>query len=509
MTGDNLRTRSSALNFATGLLGTALTIGVAFVTTPLLLRWLGTERFGAVRTAADWFGQIAIVELGLAGALAPLLAMAVGRGDEAALRRTMGAGVRAYLRVAVLAAAAGLLVTAVITRLVPVSGTLVPDLRAACLIGVAGLLLYPLAPFRTLADASQRGWLINLASMLQSLTTTGAAVLLAWRGVGIAGQFAAMLLGQSLFFFIMTRDGIARHAGIARAALREPVDAEARTQIRNLNVPTLLFDLSGRAGLMTDNIVVTMVMGGPQFATPLFLTQRLIGIALKQLQGVGTASWAALGQLHALGRQDVFNARLVELTRLVSALAVSVLVPIAAYNHAFIALWVGAPSYGGAPVTILASVNALLLALVSLWGWCFSGTGKVATLVPIMLASAAINLAVGITATFVIGLPGPLLGTAVAIATTTLWFLPRQLRRDFGTPVGALARAAAMPLVWGAAPSVLIVLAAAWYPPAGWFALGSALAASFALLLGVWWFGELGGAERAHYAERVRMALRR
>src|SRR5689334_23567430 len=182
--GDNFRTRRSALNFATGLLGTAVQITVAFTTTPLILRWLGAERFGAVRTAADWFGQIAIVELGLAGALSPLLAMAVGRGDEAAVRRTMGAGMRAYLRVAALATLAGLAVTFFITRLVPVDAGLVPDLQVACLIGVAGLLLYPLAPFRTLADASQRGWLINLVNLLQSLTTTGAAVFLAYRGVG-------------------------------------------------------------------------------------------------------------------------------------------------------------------------------------------------------------------------------------------------------------------------------------------------------------------------------------
>lgn len=508
--GDNFRTRRSALNFATGLLGTAATIAVAFITTPLLLRWLGTERFGAVRTTADWFGHIALVELGLAGAIAPLLAMAVGRGDRDAVRRTMAQGIRAYLRVAAAAVAAGLILTALITRLVPVGAALVPDLRIACVIAVGGLLLYPLAPFRTLADASQRGWLINIASLAQSLVTTAAAVVLAYRGAGITGQFAALFIGQALFFLVLTRDGLARNPGVLRAAAREPHDAEVRGQIRQLNVPTLLFDLSGRAGLMTDNIVVTLVLGGPQFATPLFLTQRLIAIALKQLQAVGGASWAALGQLHALGRRDVFNARLVELTRLVSALAVIVLVPIAAYNHAFMALWVGEAQYGGDLVTVLGCINGLLLALVSLWGWCFSGTGMVATLVPMMLASAALNVVVSVVATMVTrSIAGPLIGTCAAITCTTLWYLPVQLQKHFGTPVAGLGRAVAGPLLWGAAPAAAILWVARRLAPAGWLSLGGQVAASGLILFAVWWFGELKSPERALYLERVRLALGR
>lgn len=509
MTGDNLRTRRSALNFATGLLGTVVTIAVAFITTPLLLRWLGTERFGAVRTMADWFGHIALVELGLAGALAPVLVMAVGRNDEGAVRRTMAEGIRAYFRVAALAAAAGITLTAFITWLVPVGAGLATDLRIAGLIAVGGLLLYPLAPFRTLAEASQRGWVVNAASLAQSLGTTALAVLLASQGAGIAGQFAALFLGQLLFLVLLTRDGLARYGGLLRAAAREPRDAQAREQIRKLNLPTLLYDLSGRVGFMTDNIVVTMVLGGPAFATPLFLTQRLIVIALGQLQGVGTASWAALGQLHALGRVDVFNARLIDLTRLVSALSIAVLVPIAAYNRVFIGLWVGAQQYGGDFVTTLAAFNAFVIALVSLWGWCFSGTGRVATLVPVMLVSAALNLVLSVSATYLIGLAGPLLGTGVAIACTTLWYLPRRLHRDFGTPPAALARAATGPLLWAALPAAAIVWLAQREPPGSWPGLAAAMAASCLALLLVWWFGDLRPDERAHYRERVRIALRR
>jgi len=102
---------------------------------------------------------------------------------------------------------------------------------------------------------------------------------------------------------------------------------------------------------------------------------------------------------------------------------------------------------------------------------------------------------------------GPLLGTCVAIASTTLWYLPVQLRRRFGTNLGALARAVVMPLLWAALPAAGIVFVAKHHAPASWPALGLHGAAAGLLLLSVWWFGELRADERAHYAERVRMVL--
>jgi O-antigen/teichoic acid export membrane protein len=506
VTGGDYRTRRSALNFATGLFATGATIAVAFVTTPLLLRFLGPERFGAARAASDWFGHLSILELGLGGALAPLLALALGRGDAAGVRDIMAEGMRSFLRVAGLAAATGLLITLFIGRLVPVSPELLNDLRTGCLIGVMGLLLYPLAPFRQLADAGQRGYAVSLIGLAQSLTFTLMAVLLAWKGFGITGQFAAYLAGQLLFFTLITHYGTHRHPGVLAAAIAGPRNAEARAAIRKLNLPSLLFDLSSRAGLLTDNIVIALVLG-PAAVVPLFLTQRLTSLAQGQLQSVGGASWAALGQLHALGRHDVFNARLVELTRLVAALATIVLIPIAAYNHIFIGLWIGESNYGGPVVTAFATVNAFLLALVSLWGYCFSGTGQVALLVPAMIAGSVLNVALSVTGALVFGVAGPLMGTCIALAATTLWYLPVLLQRHFGADLGSLVRAVVLPLLWAAAPAAVIVFVAKHYPPASWLALGVQGAASGMLLLSVWWFGELRAEERAHYAGRVRMAL--
>ena len=94
------RTRLAAWNYATALLFTATTAVTGLAVTPAVVRWLGDERYGACRMIADYFGYLALLELGLGGALGPLLARAAGRGDEDALRGTFAAGLRTYAAVA-------------------------------------------------------------------------------------------------------------------------------------------------------------------------------------------------------------------------------------------------------------------------------------------------------------------------------------------------------------------------------------------------------------------------
>ena len=506
MTEGNFRTRRSALHFGSGLVYTAVTILIAFVATPLLLRWLGAERFGAWRAASDWLGHLSLLELGLAGTLAPLLALARGAGNVTDVRLTMVQGVRSYVRVAILAIAAGLLLAAFINRLVPVDASISRDLTRGCLLAVTGLILYPFAPFRSLADADQRGYVVNLALLAQSLVITGLSLVLAWRGWGITGQFAALVAGQVLFVIIMTVTALRRHPGLGRAITRERPTAETRERIRRLNLPTFFYDLAGRAATLTDNIVIAVILG-PSRVVPLFLTQRLALLAQGQLQSIGTASWAALGELHAMGRAEVFRARLTELTRLVAAMSIIVLVPIAAHTPAFVRLWVGDAFFAGGLVVALAAYNGFVVSAVSLWGWCFSGTGKVATLVPVMLASAAINVAVSIGLTYVLGLAGPLAGTAVAITVTTLWYLPKQLHAVFGVSPAGLAQALLRPVLWLSVPAALICVAAARYPAGSWITLLVRMSFSGLVLLAAWWLLELRPADRAHYLDRLRIAI--
>jgi len=503
----NLRTRRSTLNFAAGVAQSAVSIALGFIATPFLLRWLGNERFGAFRAAADWLGHLTLLELGVAGALAPLVAAALGRNDRHGLRRLMHAGLRAYGAVALAALILAAAITATITYLVPVSPDLRLELTNACTIALAGYFLIPLGPFQVLLDAQQRSATVSLLGVVQALVTTTLALVFAHAGLDLEGQFLALLIGQGCFrvgLALAARQG----AEQLRAILTEPVDPGTTALLRNLNVASFLTMLAGRVGYYADNIIIALLLG-PRRVASFFLTQRLASLVGNQLFGIGNASWASLAELHALGRRDVFSARLLDLTRLIGGLAVAALVPVFAWNGAFIGRWVGAAQFAGDRLTALACVNAYLLAVLSLWGWCFGGTGLMGKMVPVALANAAVNVAVSLWATHTMGLVGPLVGTTVATVVVSLWAVPMLLARHFEIPVLGLARATVVPLLWG--------LPAAWglwtwaqrHPPAGLGPLLGSMAGTGLVLLGVWWLLALTAEERAGFRSRVAAVVRR
>ncbi|UCF41209.1 MAG: lipopolysaccharide biosynthesis protein [Gemmatimonadota bacterium] len=502
-----MRARRAALNYVTGVLFTAVTMVVGLVALPYLLEWLGEERYGAWRAAADWYGYLSLLELGIGGALLPLLARAVGRTDRGALNTTMGAGIRAYARQSALMVLGGLMLVVAIRYLVPVSAANRPDLMRAALVATAALLLTPLLPFRHLAEARQEGYRVNLLLLFQSLIITSAALLLAYSGWGITGQMLALLLGGAFFFGVLALGELRNDAGIARAAGGSVKQSEAWGELWRLNRPTLIRQLCGRVSVMSDRIIVAALLG-PAMVVPLFVTQRLAELAQGQMQGVGTATWAGLAELHARGEHDTFNARLLELTALVTAWSVALLGPIVAYNHHFVSLWVGGERYAGDLVTIVVGVNGLLLAVITLWDWAFGGTGQVARLVPVSVVATAINLGLSLALTPRYGVAGPLLGTMCATLLTAAWYVPVLLHRTFGIALGVLARHVATPLLWGVPYVVVLWQLAHRRPAIGWATLAIEMAAGALAYLAVWWMLMLTVEQRAVHIARLRSVLR-
>jgi O-antigen/teichoic acid export membrane protein len=271
-----------------------------------------------------------------------------------------------------------------------------------------------------------------------------------------------------------------------------------------------MLNLPRRVCHQTDHIKVGSILGTRQ-VNSLYNTQRLAGLGQTLLSAVGGAAWAGLAELHATGDRATFNRRLVELSRLVGVLAAAGLAPVVAYNRAFVRLWLGLDgpdfTYGGDAVVVAAAYNVFLLSQTSLWTWCFTATGRVARVLPQAAVVTVLNLTLSVLLAYEVGLVGPLLGTAVGLTAVNLWVLPRQLRRDFGTPPGALARAVAGPFVWALASGGALWWLARRYEPGSWpgLALAMGLPALASLAFGA--LVLLTSEERALWRGRLR-ALR-
>ena len=148
------RTGRSIFNFSSGLLLQAITLGIGIVSTPLLLHWLGDERYGAFRAASDWANYLTLLELGISGSLLSFLAKAIGIGERKQILLTLVTGIKAYLKIMLMMILAGIVLGFFITHLVPVQGHLVSELQNGYWLGFLGIFLLPLNPFQLLAILS-------------------------------------------------------------------------------------------------------------------------------------------------------------------------------------------------------------------------------------------------------------------------------------------------------------------------------------------------------------------
>ena len=498
------RTQRSAWSVANGLVFTLVSLSIGVVATPLLLSWLGSERFGTYRVLLDWLGYISLFEFGIGGALLARLAVAVGRNDVPATRRLIASGLHVYFGVTLAMVISGIAWVTFLPRLISTSTISNTELRNAALIMLTLVLLTPLSVFRVLAEARQRSYIINMALTVQSVLITGLMLLTAWIGWRLIGQAFALVIVQVFTTLFLIWDGIRVYRGLRL----EQSNRETVKDIWSLNWPTFILNLSGRTGLLTDNIIIGWVLG-PAAVTGFFLTQRLATIALNQMQYIGNATWAGLVELHVQGESETFRTRLLELTKLVSGLSLCLLGPIAAYNFYFIERWVGALNYAGGAVSLIACINVWLWGIFSLWGWPVSGTGNVRRLAPYATAFTLVNVTISIVGAILLGLIGPLLGTLVAFVTINMWALPRVLNRLFGLSPWQLWRAALAPLVWGVPYVTLTYVVARSHSLQGWFGLILEMMMAGMVGLALWWTFSLSRSDRAIWLARVRSALGR
>jgi O-antigen/teichoic acid export membrane protein len=484
------RVRSAGLNWVSSLVLIATTVVTGLLVAPTVTRSLGPERVGAVRMLAEYAGYLTLLDLGVGMALGPLLARAVGRrgqghdtidGNQGPdLSSVMGAGVRAYLTLSLVSVAVGAVMALGLPVLVPVRPGLRGDVALGWAIILAGLLVLVVAPFRALLEAEQRGYLVNATLAVQAALSAVVLYVGARAGWGIAGQCLGMTLGLVPGALILAGIGLRRHPELVRGLARRP-DAAAWVGLISLSAPSLLLSLAGRVSFMSDGLVAGMVLQ-PSAAAILFYTQRLVTIGQTQLQAVGNACWPGLMDLHHRGESERFRARLVELSSLVGVLSVATLVPIVAFNRSFFTLWGVAVPYGGDRVAILSAINAALMAQITLWCWCFVASGRVRTIMPAMVAGAALNLAASVAATWWTRDPvGPLIGTLISQTILALGVYPIALRRDFGIAEGRLLMAVARPLAWGLGFAAIVTgLTRNVGPsiPGGLIGLGAAMAAT-------------------------------
>jgi O-antigen/teichoic acid export membrane protein len=475
------RVELAFLAWSSTIVKSAIMMATGFISTPLLLRYLGAERLGALRTSQQWMAYLGYLFFGLTPALSVLILRQVAKRDVAATTILVKKGVALQLRQAMIVVAPVAIVMAwCMPLLVPVSKNLSSELRMGALISVGTLLFSCSDVFRALLDCLQLGYLVNIGNIAQSLVATGVGILLGWLGFGLGGQGIAFLLAALVFLLAVGIPSLTRLPGFWRRRVGKSENRE-REELWRLRWPLALSGVGNQMNLQSDFMVVAMI-AGPSAVTGFMVTQRLISVCGGVL-GISFAqsSWAALVEILSNQGPKAFEKKLLELMRLLVGVGAVLFATLAAFDRQFVRLWVGSDYYGGDLLAVLTAIQLEVFAFLLMFTWVIDVQGDARERVVVSTIGSVLNLALSVVLGAFLGLYGVTLATIVAYLATDAWYCPWVFCRRYGVSARAIIQESARAIIIGAAWSVTIWIVSRHLSIGSWYAFSTQAGSAFAL----------------------------
>lgn len=477
------RTRRAILGVITNY-ASALVMAVAgFVLVPIVLHYLGREDYGLWATIGQVLGYLALLDLGMANAVVRRTARMREHGDHDGINRMVSTALALYCLLGFVFLVVGL----GLTLLLPRWSAIPPErVRVATTIFVImvlyGAVSFPLRVASSTLNGYQRMAATNLTNFMANLLSPVLAVVLLVTGFGLIalplGSVVAGLLAASTAFIILRRV-----VPDLRVGWRYVSGSEAR-EIFGWSWQLFLNNIAVAIIYQTDNLVVASGVGLAA-VTIYTLTSRLPMYAMPLIFTLGDSCHPGAFELYEQGKLDRLREVYVRVMRLTAALGMTTAVIALAFNESFMHLWVGAGNFGGITLTAIFVFIMFYRVMMQVASIVVISSGKLKGVVLMSLAEAVLNLILSVWWVRHYGIVGVAMGTAVAGALTSGWyvtlFTARELRM---TVLEYLGRGIVPPLLC-ALPSVVVAFTLIhFYPVTGWLKLfieAGAVASVYAL----------------------------
>ncbi|HEY3066293.1 MAG TPA: polysaccharide biosynthesis C-terminal domain-containing protein [Methylomirabilota bacterium] len=491
------RPASAVTNVVANAGGFLIALVTAYVMTPFLIHTLGDQYYGLLVFAGEVTAYVAMVDLGLRGAVPIFVAHHQGKGDTRGVARVTSSVFWALLT---LAAVVSVVSVAFFVWRRQTPGLRVGDETAFVLgIAVAGVLAaLPLDVFSGALGGARRLDLVNAADSGGKLLIALVVYLGLRAGYGLVYVVSAQATGRVLagIAAVVLARSVVEGLSIARAdtsvrELRSLFHFCSRTFI--LNVARMLSDRS-------DAIVITSLLG-LQAVTYYAVPKMMVDYCLAAVSAVATGMTPHFVRLYAREEWPRLREAFLDATRLTGVGALMFVAYLAAFGEPFMRLWLGARyvNESGAPVVLLILLVGCVPRLFQgpAWQMIFASR-NVGPGTRIVVAEGIIKLGLSLLLARMYGIRGVAVATLLSFWLTSGVLIPRHVVREFGIPparyvvLGIVRPAVAAILAF--ALSVLVLTA---LPPTTWPRLvGDAALAGMLGLIGCWFIALTEGDRR-------------
>jgi O-antigen/teichoic acid export membrane protein len=337
------RHRRAALTAATGITARVVSAGISFVTVPLTLHYLGSERFGLWMTLSSVLAMASFADFGIGNGVLNTVADAFGKDDSDGIRRAIASGF-------VILSVVGLSLLALffigyhfvswgdLFRVTSAKARI--EAGPAMIVFVLCFCLnIPLDVVQRVQLGLQQGFRTNAWQLCSSFMSLAGVLITIHYRLGLPMLVAALagspILGTAMnalyFFCISRRDLLPRRSFVSRNVIR---------RITRLGGLFFVLQLVAAISYSADNFIVARTLGASA-VTLYSIPQRLFTVIAIPITMLLVPYWPAYGEAASRGDVPWIRRTLVRTLSGVFALASIAAVVLLLISKRVILWWVG------------------------------------------------------------------------------------------------------------------------------------------------------------------------
>lgn len=445
-------------NAIANYLNSFVTLVLALVVTPLLVRGLGKETYGVWVLVSTSVVYLNLLQFGFSQATTKYVAEGLAVEDRPRVRRAVSTSVAA------LSVPGGLLLAAApgLALLVPVIFNIPLDLEHAAVI-VALLSIIDLAiaipadTFGAVLAGAQRYDLLNATLAATAVAQAAAwAIILALDGglIALGVATTSLSLASQLARYLIVR----RLLG-PEVVSRKSVDRTFARPLLSMSGWVAVTNVSEAVIGRIDPIVVGLVVGVPQ-AGVYAVGQKLAALVSRFTEPVSMVFFPHASVMAAAGDREGLRKAFLTATRIVIAIALPLTIGLIVLAGPLIDAWVGAGFSGAVPVVSCLAATTTIWAFSGAGVYVLRGIGDVRRPALIDSFEAACNFGLSIALGLTLGLKGVAIATLIAAVVTRLCLMLPYVCRQTGTSLiafwGQLLRTFTLPALAAVAAGLFL-----------------------------------------------------
>jgi O-antigen/teichoic acid export membrane protein len=451
-------------------------LGINIVTgiflSPFILHHLGDTAFGVWVLIFSVTGYYGLFDLGIRSSVVRYVSKFTATEEDEELAKIVNTSLFSYSCIGLATMVVTLLLSFNIEHVfAKIPPDMIPTARWLLLmVGASVALGFPLGIFGGFLEGLQRFYILNWTNVVATLLRTALIVVVLNRGYG--------LLTVAFITIILPLIASIVRAIIALRLRPVPivpkyVDRATFRQIVNYSSSTFLIMVAGRLKFKTDEIVIGTMLSAAA-VTYFNIGNRIVDYAGQVVTTLAQVFVPMSSQSEAKGDMNRLRKIFVVGNRVCAFIIFPICATLLILGRSVIEVWVGkkyvAESY---PVLVIMIIACTLWWSQSASGRVLFGMSKHGTWAKITLIEGVSNLILSILLVRRFGIVGDAFGTAIPLACSTIFFMPRHVSKLLGIRLRTYLREAyvlpfllTMPLV------AVLLLLKRWFVPHNYRELG-------------------------------------